>query len=72
MKIETKFNLKQKVFYINDNNEISSGIIYNIRWDSSKGFDYFIPMLQLEEFRIAEEKLFSTQEQAEAKLKEME
>ena len=69
MKIETKFDIHQKVYYINDSKQICSGIIYNIRWDSVKGFDYFIPMLQLKEFRIPESELFATREEAERKLK---
>ena len=69
--IVPKFKKGQKVYYINSLNEISSGIIYNIRYDSAKGFDYFIPMLQIEDFRIKEEQLFETEEQAEAKLKEL-
>lgn len=71
MKIETKFDLNQEVYYISDSKQICSGIIYNIKWDSVKGFDYFIPMLQLEKFRIPESELFTTQEEAEKKLKEI-
>ena len=69
--IVPKFKKGQEVFYINSRNKISSGIIYNVRYDSMKGFDYYIPMLQIEDFRIKEESLFTTKEEAEAKLKEL-
>ena len=69
--IVPKFKLRQEVFYINSRNKISGGVIYNIRYDSAKGFDYYIPMLQIEDFRIKEEDLFETKEEAEQKLKEM-
>lgn len=65
MKIETKFDIGQKVFYINNVGKILSGIVYNIRWDSVKGFVYFIPL----DWRFAEDELFATREEAEAKLK---
>ena len=69
--IVPKFNKGQEVFYINSRNKISSGIIYNIRYDSMKGFDYYIPMLQIEDFRIKEECLFATKEEAQTKLEEL-
>lgn len=64
-----KFKKGQKVYYINSLNEISSGIIHNIRYDSAKGFDYFIPFLRIEDFRIKEEQLFETEEQAQKEIK---
>ena len=69
--IVPKFKKGKEVFYINSRNKISSGVIYNVRYDSVKGFDYYIPMLQIEDFRIKEESLFATKEEAQAKLKEM-
>lgn len=69
--IVPKFKIRQEVFYINSRNKISSGVIYNVRYDSVKGFDYYIPMLQIEDFRIKEECLFATKEEAQAKLREL-
>ena len=62
--IVPKFKLKQKVWYINSNKDVISGVIYNIRYDSNYGFSYFIPNLQLETFRIEEINLYATPEQA--------
>lgn len=69
--IVPKFKKGQEVFYINSRNKISSGAIYNVRYDSVKGFDYYIPMLQIEDFRIKEESLFATKAEALAKLEEL-
>ena len=70
--IVPKFKLKQKVWYINSNKDVISGVIYNIRYDSNYGFSYFIPNLQLETFRIEEINLYATPEQAKETLKKLE
>ena len=72
MKIETKFDLSQKVYYINGSkNKICEGFIYNIRFDSSNGITYFIPMLQRDAFRISEDELFASKSEAEQALKKV-
>jgi hypothetical protein len=64
-----KFKKGQEVFYINRDNKIVSGIIHNIRYDSAQGIDYYIPHLQLDCFRIKEESVFATKEEAELEKK---
>lgn len=69
--IEPKFKKQDYIFYIGENGVVFGGYIYNIQYDSSKGFSYFIPNIQADVFRLKEQECFTTKEQAEAKLKEL-
>ncbi len=67
MKIETKFDIGQMLFYINRYNEVKKGVINKIIFtqdDVYYGFSWT-------DHAYREYRIFTTREEAEAKLKKM-
>ena len=71
--IKPKFKVGQDIFYYHiARNKIYSGVVEDIKWFAKiKGIYYRITQLQRDYFWIREDELFSTKEEAQAKLKEL-
>lgn len=71
MKIETKFDMGERVFYINSYNELQIGFINKIlfiQYNMHYGLYYG---LSGNKYAYREQELFTIREEAEAKLKEI-
>ncbi len=71
--IVPKFKVGQEVYYYHiARNKIYLGLVEDIQYFATRsGIFYRIPNLQRDYFWIREDELFATEEEAEAKLKEM-
>lgn len=70
--IEPKFKVGDKCWYYHiGRNKIYSGVVEDIQWRPVNGMYYRIPNLQRDYFWIRDDELFATEEEAKAKLEEL-